>query len=93
MVRVDEWSEGNLIIIRNYLKRKFPGYTITERSFPNLYHRFTVTNAQLHKSYGLKVDWSRLSDRKNTPARTRSSLNRGYVASGMVHAGHAFYSW
>lgn len=93
--------EENLTTIRHYIKIKFPGYTITEDSAPNLYHQFTVTlsylsealNEKLHKSYGLKVDWSRLSDQRNTPERTLLSLNRGLVASWMVRAGDTYYSW
>lgn len=87
--------EDNLTTIRHYLKIKFPGYTITEDSVPSLYHQFTVTlsyiseplNGKLYQSYGLKVRWSRLSDRRNTPERTRLSLNRDLVASWMVRAG------
>jgi len=85
--------EGNLATIRYYIKSKFPGYTLSEHSVPNLYHEFTVTNVKLQKSYGLKVVWSRLSDRRNTPERIRLSLNSGFVASGMVRAGDMYYSW
>ena len=93
--------EENLTAIRHYIKRKFPGYTITEDSAPSLYHQFIVTlsylseplDVKLHKRYGLKVDWSRLSDRRNTPERTRLLLNSGLVASWMVRAGDTFYSW
>ncbi len=84
---------GNLVTIRHYIKSKFPGYTLTEDSVPNLYHKFTVTNLKLHRSYGLKVSWSRLSDFRNTAERTRLSLNSGFVASGMVRAGDTYYSW
>ncbi|MGC4096171.1 MAG: hypothetical protein QM706_03565 [Nitrospira sp.] len=82
-----------LTTIRTYLANRFPGYTVTERAFPNLYHTFTVTNSELHKSYGLKVDWSRLSDPRNTPERIWASLTGGFVASAMVHAGEMYYSW
>ncbi|MFY4727468.1 hypothetical protein [Nitrospira sp. BLG_2] len=89
----DRRIAGNLLTIRHYIKAKFPGYTMTEHSVPSLYHQFTVTNEKLHKSYTLKVNWSRLSDRRNTSERTRLSLNSGFVASGMVRAGDTFYSW
>ena len=85
--------EANLATIRHYIKSKFPGYTLSEHAVPNLYHEFTVTNVKLRKCYGLKVVWSRLSDRRNTPERTRLSLNSGFVASGMVRAGDTYYSW
>jgi hypothetical protein len=83
----------NLAAIRHYIKSKFPGYSLTEHSVPNLYHMFTVTNLKLHRSYGLKVGWARLSDRRNTPERTRLALNSGFVASAMVCAGNTHYSW
>lgn len=95
MVEIEEHRRiaGNLATIRHYIKSKFPGYTITEDSVPNLYHQFTVTNPKLHRNYTLKVNWSRLSDRRNTPERTRLSLNSGFVASAMVCAGGTHYSW
>lgn len=87
MVKMDKWIEGNLMTIRAYLNSKFPGYTVTEHAFPTHYHQFTVTNRELQRKYGLKVDWSRLSDRRNTPQRLWSSLISGFVASAMVRAG------
>lgn len=59
--------ETKLTTSRTYLANRFPGSTVTERVFPNLYHTFTVTHIELHKSYGLKVDWARLSDPRITP--------------------------
>lgn len=88
-----KWIDAKLTTIRTYLANKFPGYTVTERAFPNLYHTFTVTNIELHKRYGLKVDWSRLSDPRNSPERIWSSLTGGFVASAMVQAGEMYYSW
>lgn len=95
IVEVDEHRriENNLATIRHYIKSKFPGCIITEHSVPSRYHMFTVTNEKLHRSYGLKVDWSRLSDSRNTPERTRLSLNSGFVASGMFCAGETMYVW
>lgn len=85
--------EGNLATIRHYIRSKFPGYTLTEVSVPSLHHKFIVTNEKLHKSYELRVNWSRLSNRRNTLERTRLSLNSGFVASAMVRPGHTIYSW
>ncbi|MBK9307946.1 MAG: hypothetical protein IPM58_12880 [Nitrospira sp.] len=87
------WIEAKLSTIRTYLSNKFPGYTLTERVHPNLYHTFTVTNIALHKSYGLKLDCARLSDPRNTPERIWLSLTGGFVASSMVSAGNPYYSW
>lgn len=87
-----KWLKPKLDTIRNYLTHRFPGYTVTERAFPNLYYTFTVTNMELHKSYGLKVDWSWLSDSDNTPARIWTLLTGGFVASAMIRAGDTYYS-
>lgn len=87
------WIETKLITIRKYLTYRFPGYSVTERAFPNLYYTFTVTNMELHKKYGLKVSWSRLSDPLNTPDRMWTLLTSGFVASAMVRAGDTYYSW
>jgi len=85
--------EPKLDTIRNYLTHRFPGYTVTERAFPNLYYAFTVTNMELHKSYGLRVNWARLSDPSNTPARMWTLLTSGFVASAMIREGDMYYSW
>jgi hypothetical protein len=92
-VEEDRRVADNLATIRHYVKSKFPGYTLAEHSVPRLYHLFTVTNLKLNRSYGLKVGWARLSDRRNTPERTRLALNSGFVASAMVCAGDTPYSW
>lgn len=84
--------DDNLIVIRDYLKSKFPDYIITERSVPKLYHKFTVTNVKVYKSYKLKVDWSRLLG-CSTPEGTRFDLNSDSVANWMIHAGEAYYYW
>jgi hypothetical protein len=91
----DEQSriKDNLAVVRCYLKNHFPLYTITETSVPNLYHEFVVTNNTLHKRHRLKVEWARLSDRSNTPENTRSALDSGNVASGMIQVGDSDYYW
>ena len=83
--------ETNLEVIQKYLTNRFPGYTITERAFPNLYYTFTATNTELQSAYKLRVDWARLVDRKNTPDRLWSILTTGFVASEMVRLGGTYY--
>lgn len=85
--------DPKLDTIRTYLTNRFPGYTVTEHAFPNLYYVFTVTNAELQKTYGLKMEWSKLADPRNTPDRIWTALTSGFVASEMVQAGNTFYSW
>jgi hypothetical protein len=87
------WIGPKLDTIRNYLTYRFPGYTVTDCAFPNHYYSFTVTNSELHRSYGLKVDWSRLSDPRNTPDRIWMLLTSGFVASAMVRAGEKVFTW
>jgi hypothetical protein len=89
----DRWIESKLEIIRTYLTNRFPGYTVTERVCPNLYYLFTVTNSELQRTYGLKVEWSRLTDPSNTPTRIWTLLTSGFVSSAMIRAGDTFYSW
>jgi len=85
--------EENLAVVRLYLKDQFPNYTITEMSVQNLYHMFVVTNDRLHQRHRLKVKWTRLSDHCNTTENTRSALESGNVASGMIQAGDNDYYW
>lgn len=83
----------NLSVIRAYLKSKFPDYTITEETDPSFHHKFIVTSMKLHKSYNVKVLWSRLSDRGNTQEKTKSELDREDVASCMIEAGEDGFQW
>ncbi|MDK2744062.1 MAG: hypothetical protein NDI90_14215 [Nitrospira sp. BO4] len=85
--------KDNLAVIRLYLTSKFPDHTITEAAVPSLYHKFTVTNHTQYTRYKLKVSWPRLSDRSNTPEHTRSALDSGNVASGMMQIGDNDYYW
>lgn len=91
----------NLAVVRCYLKDHFPLYTITEKSVPSRYHQFVVTlsflsedpNDKLGTRYRLQVDWRRLADERNTPEHTRSALESGDVASGMIQSGDNDYYW
>ena len=103
MVDSDEQRriEDNLTVIRFYIKNHFPHYTIKESSVPSLYYKFVVTlsflreapNDKLHKRHRLRVECARLSDHRNTPENTRSALESGNVASGMIQAGDNDYYW
>jgi hypothetical protein len=84
--------EENLSVIRHYLRAKFPGCDITEKSAPRHYHEFIV-GTDPFQSYTLKVTWSRLSQRTHTPERTLFLLHSNHVASWMVRAGQEYYSW
>ena len=85
--------DDNLSAIRKYLRGKFPGWTITEESFPNRYHWFIVTHGSPFMCHKLKVNWVRLWRRDYTPERTRRQLNIDLVASGMVHARFGYFPW
>ena len=85
--------EDNLAVVRLYLKRRFPNWTITEMSVQNLYHMFVVSNDKLHERHKLKVEWARLSDPNNTPENIRIALEMGDVARGMMQVGDNDYFW
>jgi len=85
--------EAKLDTIRTYITNRFPGYSVTERVGPHRDHIFTVTNSELKRTYGLRVEWSRLADPRNTPDRIWTTLTSGFVASAMVRAGNMFFSW
>jgi len=95
MLVSEEWRriEENLSVIRQYLKCKFPDCVITEESFPSRYYIFTVMHGTSLHTYKLKVDWSRLSRRRNIPENTLFELHSNYVASWMVRSGYGYYSW
>jgi hypothetical protein len=93
MAENQERIEKNLSVIRHYLKCKFPGCDITEQSIPSRYQEFIVSYGTPFQSHKLKVDWSQLSQRKNTPERMLFLLHSNYVADWMVRAGHEYYSW
>ena len=85
--------EENLAVIHAYLKSKFPNYNIKEKSAPSTYHMFIVTSVELYESHMLKVMWSRLSDRSNTPAKIQAALDMDDVAGQMIQAGGNYFQW
>lgn len=86
--------EANLSVIRQYLTTKFPGYSITEKSIQSRYHQFIVIRGTPFQRYTLKVNWSRLSNSRNTPQRTLAGLQRDFVASWMARGtDYGYYSW
>ena len=88
-----EQIEANLDIIRTYLERKFPNYTLKEVSALSKYYMFIVTNVELYESYKLKVDGPRLSDKSNTPAKTQTELDSYDVVRRMIEANGDYFYW
>jgi len=84
---------ANLAVIRRYLKKHFPRYTLTEMSVQNLYHILVVADHRLKRRHVLKVEWTRLSDPSNTPENTRIALEMGDVARGMMQMDNNDYVW
>jgi hypothetical protein len=74
----------NLSVIREYLQKNFPNYTIQEASDLSVSYTFSVTNLEQYKSYIFKVSGSRLSDKNNIPAKTQAALERDNVAIWMI---------
>lgn len=88
-----ERIEANLGIIRTYLQNKFLSYTLKEVSGLDEYHMFIVTNVELYETYQLKVSGPRLSDERNTPAKTQAALDNDDVARKMIEANGDYFYW
>ena len=94
MLDEQERIQQNLKIIREHLRREFPGFQITEdTSDAPICHKFTMTNLTNYQQYKLKVGWRRLSDKTSTPERTLSSLVHGDVAHKMRKSKGDYLYW
>lgn len=84
MLEEQDRIHENLKIIREYLMKGFPGFDMTEdTSDPSLCHKFTMTRLKTYEQFKLKVGWPRLSDKSNTPDKTKRSLEHGDVTGKM----------
>lgn len=85
--------EANLAVIRRYLTKHFPDYTVWEMSTRNRYYKFIVSNDETYKRHRLTVEWARLSNRDCTPETTQAALESGDVAKGMIQVVDDQYYW
>jgi CheY-like chemotaxis protein len=72
----------NQQVIRDYLIDQFKGFDITDMPNPPILHLFIVTKSS-EERYGLKVAWTQISDRSNTPATIKQLLVADDVAGRM----------
>lgn len=86
---------SNLKVIQAYLAKEFPGFDVPPaRPNGSMYYTFTVTNSTTYTSHILRVTGPQLSDRSNTPEKTKKALVRDNVADKMraMKKGE-YYSW
>jgi hypothetical protein len=69
----DPRVEANVEVIREYLCVEFKGFEVTEKKDVPVSYTFTVTKSA-DERYQLKIYWAQLSDKNNTPERTKKSL-------------------
>jgi hypothetical protein len=83
----------NQQVIREYLIGQFKGFELTDTPDRPLSHMFTVTKSS-EERYKLKVSWPQLSDKSNTPERTKQRLVTDDVAGRMKGKSQGeYFSW
>ena len=93
MSNVDEAHiEANLEVIRLYLIGQFKGFELTETPNHPLSHMFTATKSS-DERYQVKVSWPQLSDKGNTPEKTKKRLVTDDVAGRMRGKSQGEYYW
>jgi hypothetical protein len=94
MSKEDEVSriEANVEVIQGYLLSQFKGFELIDREDPPISYTFTVSKSS-DERYLLKVAWTQLSDRTNTPERTKQSLVTDDVAGRMKGRSQGEYFW
>ena len=88
----DPHVKANLEVIREYLGRQFKGFELTEKGDGPLSHTFTVEKSS-DERYKLKVSWPQLSEKSNTPERTKQRLVTDDVAGRMKGKSQGEYFW
>jgi hypothetical protein len=65
--------QANVEVIQVYLIGQFKGFELTDMPDRPISHTFTVTKSS-EERYKLKVAWPQLSEKSNTPERTKQRL-------------------
>ena len=78
----DSHVKANVEVIREYLTSEFKGFEVTEKKDVPVSYMFTVTKSA-DEQYQLKIFWPQLSDKSNTPERTKKRLVTDDVAGRM----------
>ena len=74
--------EGNLEVIREYLRIEFKGFEVIDKVEAPFGHLFTVTKSS-DERYQLKVALTQLSAPSNTPEKTKRRLVTDDVSGRM----------
>jgi hypothetical protein len=84
------WTEANVEVVENYLKKEFENFSIAHRVDTSLTHTFTVENEK--KRFTLCIGWSILADRRFTPAGIDRLLKENVAEEMRLH-GEDGYHW
>ena len=84
------WTEANVEVVENYLKKEFENFSIAHRVDTSLTHTFTVENEK--KRFTLCIGWSILVDRRFTPAGIDRLLKENVAEEMRLH-GEDGYHW
>jgi hypothetical protein len=89
----DPFINENQQIIREYLMGQFRGFELTDTPNHPLSHMFIVTKSS-EERYRLKVTWTQISDRSNTPAKMKRLLVTHDVAGRMRATSQGgYFAW
>ena len=89
----DPHVEANLEVIREYLGSQFKGFELIEKRDGPLSYTFTMTKSS-DERYKLKISWPQLSDKSNTPEKTKQRLVTDDVAGRMKGKSQGeYFSW
>jgi hypothetical protein len=78
----DSHVKANVEVIREYLTSEFKGFEVTEKKDVPVSYMFAATKSA-DERYQLKIFWPQLSDKSNTPERTKKRLVTDDVAGRM----------
>ncbi|MEO8339257.1 MAG: hypothetical protein ABI604_05990 [Nitrospirota bacterium] len=84
------WTEANVAVVENYLKKEFQNFSIAHRVDTSRTHIFTVENEK--KRFTLCIGWSILADRRFTAVGI-DRLLKEQVAEEMRLHGEDGYHW
>jgi hypothetical protein len=81
-------NPSKITAARSYFKRKFPGWTVTDRhETDRITEVFTIENAAMHQAYQVKVSREFLDD--NSPQAIEQKLERWHAAEVLIASKHS----
>jgi hypothetical protein len=84
------WTEANVEVVENYLKKEFENFSIAHRVDTSITHIFTVDNEK--KQFTLCIEWSILADSRFTPVGIDRLLKENVAEEMRLH-GEDGYHW